>query len=1007
MLAKENSWIPFHVAACNSQENGTDIQLLSTAREASYKSWECKKNTKFPIEIIIRFHYRAEINHVLLSSKTDKNIPRIEFYIGDGLSGSFLDAEYRLAGYYTNINNKAVQIPLQGIGNYLKILITEQPKSSQQNPHKQVSLAFLKIWGRHTNYVNKIFNHEIPMQSEQKDNIDKILIDQGIPIDLMNWYHEDCRQWEHAPIDNDTKITLEDLEKLKQQALVEQDFEMLKALTKDIKKIFDLGIEIQKLERELQFALSKEDYDRATELKKRLKNLKQQRDGYDALYETSRYEGMVSNVRPSTAEYNQMIRLMDEEAERERLRNQKREPTPQQPPQPDRPVSERFSEDLNQEDDNDRKIKGAGDDVPWWEKTQGQDMKNKFKKKKEVIKKVDDDQLSKFNNPFVFNEGDVDLELYFKPLISQTGGTVEDVPAEILRRLYNLGYLTVFGAKVWTAIHSENWRHREAAAQAVLNFIEMPLPEKYLNGNSRLLFLACMELSKLAVEDKILSIYFIGLKILSTALSPPVCGTDVSPKLINQCLKEFIPLFLEKIAELNFRSRDITMHTLLSVFKHPAVQVGELIKQALKICIEDPKFASLYVPPDKQPERVIKARLEVILSIVQEQGINEKEWQWTDVFIYLCVPSLFHPSNEVRLLSIELIIAMYLVIGEDVRNTLVDIDLKPNIYEMIITRMNDVREQAIENQKIREEQRGQLLLEEQEQLEEQKLSMEKSRVMNNKSAALKKKKQMEEQEELRQQMEEIQRQKEENGIIFSLDCIVKSKVQNKPIASLISINPPASYYQDMMLVDDSVKLMVNVDFSSHKEYPHYNNTYVEFYNVAPQGCVIVDLKYLESLEKKVLYDYGWAIMPLFQENGEMNAGEYQLPLFKPPIDRDVILKITSQPNQKEYLDKLLQDKKSGVKLLEWSSVIVRLNEYNNRGQTRYDFQNISKKFLPEKNKEKLQFTLKQYNDMEKEKAKKPLGKIIPSNIKEEDYQRDIMATFEFMTKVTPVEAWKN
>lgn len=41
--------------------------------------------------------------------------------------------------------------------------------------------------------------------------------------------------------------------------------------------------------------------------------------------------------------------------------------------------------------------------------------------------------------------------------------------------------------------------------------------------------------------------------------------------------------------------------------------------------------------------------------------------------------------------------------------------------------------------------------------------------------------------------------------------------------------------------------------------------------------------------------------------------------------------------------------------------------------------------------------------MEKDKAKKPLGKIIPSNIKEIDYQRDIMATFEFMTKIAPVE----
>jgi len=57
----------------------------------------------------------------------------------------------------------------------------------------------------------------------------------------------------------------------------------------------------------------------------------------------------------------------------------------------------------------------------------------------------------------------------------------------------------------------------------------MPLPEKYLNGKSKRLFLACMEMAKIACEDKILQIFFIGLKILSTALAPPVCGTDVSP----------------------------------------------------------------------------------------------------------------------------------------------------------------------------------------------------------------------------------------------------------------------------------------------------------------------------------------------------------------------------------------------------------------------------------------------------------------------------------------------
>lgn len=32
MLAKEFSWVPFHVVGCNSQENGTDIELLQTSK---------------------------------------------------------------------------------------------------------------------------------------------------------------------------------------------------------------------------------------------------------------------------------------------------------------------------------------------------------------------------------------------------------------------------------------------------------------------------------------------------------------------------------------------------------------------------------------------------------------------------------------------------------------------------------------------------------------------------------------------------------------------------------------------------------------------------------------------------------------------------------------------------------------------------------------------------------------------------------------------------------------
>lgn len=43
---------------------------------------------------------------------------------------------------------------------------------------------------------------------------------------------------------------------------------------------------------------------------------------------------------------------------------------------------------------------------------------------------------------------------------------------------------------------------------------------------------------------------------------------------------------------------------------------------------------------------------------------------------------------------------MYLVIGEEVRTTVVDVDMKPNLFEILMERMNEVKEQAVENQVI-------------------------------------------------------------------------------------------------------------------------------------------------------------------------------------------------------------------------------------------------------------------------------------------------------------------
>lgn len=192
-------------------------------------------------------------------------------------------------------------------------------------------------------------------------------------------------------------------------------------------------------------------------------------------------------------------------------------------------------------------------------------------------------QESPYKNPLNYNIGDTLLEPYFKPLLLEARGTVDDVGVERLTKLHHLGLLEVFGANVWKGIYSTNWRVRRAAAQAVLNYIEMKANSDTI-GSSTNLFLACVELSRMISEDKLLEIYFIGLKIISTCLTPPICNPEFPSEIVSKVLEEFAPILIKKIGELNDRARDISMHTLLTIFSHHLADIGVLVNSCLDLC---------------------------------------------------------------------------------------------------------------------------------------------------------------------------------------------------------------------------------------------------------------------------------------------------------------------------------------------------------------------------------------------------------------------------------------
>jgi len=89
----------------------------------------------------------------------------------------------------------------------------------------------------------------------------------GIPLTHVKWTHENPENYSYAPVDDHTRVTLRDMEKIRDKAHATEDYEALKQVSKDLKIVFDLGNEILGLKRELEIVLAQENFERAIEIR--------------------------------------------------------------------------------------------------------------------------------------------------------------------------------------------------------------------------------------------------------------------------------------------------------------------------------------------------------------------------------------------------------------------------------------------------------------------------------------------------------------------------------------------------------------------------------------------------------------------------------------------------------------------------------------------------------------------------------------------------------------------
>jgi len=97
------------------------------------------------------------------------------------------------------------------------------------------------------------------------------------------------------------------------------------------------------------------------------------------------------------------------------------------------------------------------------------------------------------------------------------------------------------------------------------------------------------------------------------------------------------------------------------------------------------------VTPDKQPWNILLARLEVVLHVLEDYGIDESLWDWYPILTELIIPSLFHQNPECRIVAIENVVLLYKMVGDDIKNIIGGLkELKINIKETITNKMLEI-----------------------------------------------------------------------------------------------------------------------------------------------------------------------------------------------------------------------------------------------------------------------------------------------------------------------------
>ena len=190
------------------------------------------------------------------------------------------------------------------------------------------------------------------------------------------------------------------------------------------------------------------------------------------------------------------------------------------------------------------------------------------------------------------------------------------------------------------------------------------------------------------------------------------------------------------------------------------------------------------------------------------------------------------------------------------------------------------------------------------------------------------------------------------------------------------LSPPAPYYEDPKLTEE-VCFTTMHDWDSPQYSPKFLDGFHAYrdVNYDENLIVIIDIKWVkEKKGKKIVTDnLGWTVLQVFNEDGYVRSGYYQLPVFQGVITKNLIDEMqmeTAWP----LLAREMQTKKGRAKLLTSCSCFVKLIDEQLDGNLDLSEEQLDDSLVPRHLKQKYA-----YDPIKRNSKKKKLRKLMGKN----------------------------